>query len=135
MTLHLMKLSVGVESLADLADRQGRWAVDGKPYHLTRSMPRRREEILDGGSIYWIIRGQMLARQRILDISPAQRGDGRPATRILLDPGLVAVEPRPARAFQGWRYLKEDAAPADLDEAAADLPPRLRSQLRALGVW
>lgn len=142
MTLHLRKLCVGVDRLDELAAWQTvRLAENGgRIWHATRNWPRRQAEILDGGgSLYWIIRGQMAARQKILGFEPAptRDPDEAPYCRILLDPALVPTEPWPHRPFQGWRYLTSDEAPPDLRDAAggADLPPELAAELKALGLW
>ena len=135
-----MKLAVGVRDIAHLQELQSARARTAPPLrHLTRHQPRRAEEVLDGGSIYWVIGGAMLVRQRLLDIVPATAADGTAHAALLLDPALVAVVPRPMRPFQGWRYLAADAAPADLAEAAAAggadaLPAALRRELQALGL-
>ena len=136
MTLHLLKLAVGSESLADLRGWQARrLASEGRVYHATRQQPRRGPELLDGGSIYWVIKGLVLCRQRLTGLEPAHDAAGRAVTRLLLDPRLVEVEPLPQRAFQGWRYLRPEAAPEDLLRRAAGLPPALAAELRALGCW
>ncbi len=138
--LHLMKLAVGVRDLAHLQELQSARARAAPPLrHLTRNHPRRAAEVLDGGSIYWVIGGVMLVRQRLLDIVAATSSDGSPCAALLLDPALVAVVPRPTRPFQGWRYLAADAAPADLAQGAAaggadSLPAALRRELQALGL-
>lgn len=111
-------------------------------------LPRRRAELLDpgeegpggeaGGSIYWVIRGLVQARQRLAGIETAPDEEGRSMTLLLLDPELVRVEPIPWRPFQGWRYLTPERAPADLRPAAAGEPegppPALLAELRALGI-
>jgi hypothetical protein len=101
-------------------------------------MPKRGDEIVEGGgSIYWVIKGVVLGRQRILGFERVIDSQGRPDTLILLDKDLVAVEPRPHRAFQGWRYLKAEAAPRDLGEGGKDLaemPAEMVAELRALGL-
>jgi len=146
MTLHLIKLAVGIESIKHLKERQAwRLANDPPLRHQTRSTPRRADEILAGGSIYWVIRGYTAARQRITGIEPAQWEDGSPCCRLLLDRQLVAVMPRAVKPFQGWRYLEAADAPADLPagrargmaEAAAAyeaMPARMRKDLRDLGL-
>ena len=143
MTLHLVKLAVGVESIEDIAKLQKRRVAEaraaGRPAilrHLTRNVPRRADEIVDGGSIYWVIRGAIRARQRIVRfIDGDKTGDARGRAAIVLHRKLVEVEPRPMRAFQGWRYFEPADAPPDLDRsAAARLPPRLRAELRELGL-
>ena len=113
MTLHLKKLSVGSESLESLALWQAkRFAAYGRLWHRTRMMPKRADEILEGGgSIYWVIKRVMLGRQKILGFESVIDSEGKPDTWILLDPTLVPVEPRAHRAFQGWRYLEDTDAP------------------------
>jgi hypothetical protein len=144
MSLHLIKLSVGSDSVKDLEDwiRQKLKAKKKggqKPerVHTTRMVPKRADELLDGGSLYWVIRGQIMCRERLLDIRPFVDRDGIGRCRLVLDPKLVLVEPRPFRAFQGWRYLEEKDAPRDLDRAApgaAAMPEPMRRELRALGL-
>ena len=145
MPLHLIKLSVGTDSVKDLEDwirqklKQQKKAGKKKPerIHTTRMVPKRAEEILDGGSIYWVIRGQIMCRERVLDIRPFVDKDGVGRCRLVLDPKCVLVEPRPYRAFQGWRYLDGKDAPRDLDRAAPgarDMPEAMRRELRELGL-
>ena len=103
--------------------------------HVTRNRPRRADEILDGGSIYWIIKGVMIARQKIIDLADVQRADGRPACGLVLSSQLVSTTPKKMRIFQGWRYLEAEDAPADLTGAADEsMPPALAAELRALGI-
>jgi hypothetical protein len=133
--LHMMKLAVGVRDPAHLRALQAERALTDAPLqHRTRHLPRRAAEIVGEGSLFWVIGGTMLVRQRIIGIEPATRLDGTACAAILLDPDLVAVTPRPVKAFQGWRYLKADDAPADLDlqSAEADLPFELAQRLREL---
>jgi hypothetical protein len=142
MTVHLVKLCVGVESVQDLAAWQaGRLrglAAAGKTpelRHRTRQMPRRRDEILDGGSLYWVIKGFVLVRQRILDLRADTKDDGTACCGIVLNPELVGTRPHPRRAFQGWRYLEAGDAPPDvsaLEHADEDMPPGMRGELREL---
>lgn len=136
MSLHLLKLSVGSESEESLRLwQEQRLAREGRVYHATRQQPRRGEELLDGGSIYWVIKGLILCRQALIGLEPAVDEAGRAMTLLLLDPDLVSVEPRPHRAFQGWRYLQERDAPPDLAGSAQGLPSALAAELRALGCW
>ena len=135
--LHMMKLAVGIRDVAHLrAVQANRLAREGKLYHLTRSFPRRAEEMVDGGSMYWVIAGALVVRQRIPDIVASQYEDGSSCAAIHLDPDLVAVAGRPTRPFQGWRYLAADAAPPDIvagDAANLEvLPEALRRDLRNL---
>jgi hypothetical protein len=105
--------------------------------HTTRMFPKRAAEIIDGGSLYWVIRGQIMCRERVLDIRPFTDKDGVGRCHIVLNCKPVPVEPRPYRAFQGWRYLKPGDAPPDLDRAAPgarDMPEELRRELRSLGL-
>lgn len=136
--LHLTKLAVGVRDIEQIRAWQKERAQINPPLrHRTRNAPRRREEVLDGGSMYWVINGSMLARQRILDIIEDQRDDRTACTGIVLDPELVPLVGRPTKPFQGWRYLQPDDAPADLPDRPAALgldalPMALRRELRAL---
>ena len=137
--LHLMKLSVGSESVASLAKWQATRAAqagDGLPRHVTRMWPRREAELLDGGSIYWVIRGFIRARQQIVRLEEADLGDGIRRCALVLDPELVSTAATPRRPFQGWRYLQAADAPADLTHAGedGDLSPQLLAALAEIGV-
>jgi len=144
VTVHLVKMAVGVESIPHLEEIQARRlraaAAAGGPAllrHITRNTPRRADEILDGGSIYWVIRGFIQVRQAIVDIAEHAESDGTPACALVLDPKVVRTELRPMRPFQGWRYLAAEKAPPDLranGTGAADLPPEMAEELRALGL-
>ncbi|MEM7226291.1 MAG: DUF1489 domain-containing protein [Pseudomonadota bacterium] len=138
MTLHLLKLSVGTEDLVQLARWQARrQRLAGRLFHQTRMMPRRAEELLDGGSIYWVIRGQIRARQRLVGIERQQDQEGRSYTLLLLDPELHRTLAVPHRAFQGWRYLQPEDAPKDLaksDGLPPDMPAEMAAELQALGL-
>ena len=138
--LHLMKLAVGIRDVAHLREVQAnRLASQGRLRHLTRNFPRRAQEIVDGGSMYWVIAGALVVRQRISDITAAKHEDGSACAAIHLDPRLLAVAGRPIRPFQGWRYLAADAAPADIVAGGKvagldELPEALRRSLLALGL-
>ena len=137
--INLIKLSVGSESVAGLARWQASAAArgpDGAPRHVTRMWPKRAEEALAGGSIYWVIKGAVLCRQRILRFDEVRRADGIPRCGIVLDPALVPVLATPKRPFQGWRYLRPEDAPRDADgrEAETALPPALSVALAEIGV-
>jgi hypothetical protein len=142
--LHLIKLCVGCDSVQDLevwirkrlAERKRR-ALPRQHVHTTRMVPKRAGELVAGGSLFWVIRGQVMCRQRILDIVPFVDKDGVGRCRVLLEPKLTLVEPRPWRAFQGWRYLSASDAPRDLDRVAPgarEMPEGLRRELRGLGL-
>jgi hypothetical protein len=143
MTVHLQKLCVGAESFEDQADwirdelaAQKKRGQKPEQTHTTRMMPSRAEDILDGGSLYWVIKGVMCARQKILELRPVIGKDGISRCQIVLQPKLIATEPRPRRAFQGWRYLMPDEAPGDMERATAatGLPPHLVVELKELGL-
>jgi hypothetical protein len=144
MTLHLIKLSVGTDSVKDLQHwirqklkEKKKRGQKAERVHTTRMVPKRVEELLDGGSIYWVIRGQIACRERILAVRPFTDKDGIGRCHLVLDPKCVPVEPRPFRAFQGWRYLAVKDAPRDLDhigEGVAAMPEPLRRELRGLGL-
>src|ERR1700720_1572766 len=144
MPLHLIKLSVGADSVKDLkgwiADRikvaKSR-AQPAPPIHITRMTPKRVEELLAGGSIYWVIRGEIAAREKLIAIEPFRDKDGIGRCRLVMQPKVIAVSPRPMRAFQGWRYFTDDSAPPDLTKSAASIaamPEPLRRELRDLGL-
>jgi hypothetical protein len=145
MTVHLIKLCVGCDSVEDLRDWQQRRLAQrkkrGEPallQHVTRTMPKRRDEVLDGGSLYWVIKGFVRVRQRIVGLEPTVGDDGEPHCAIVYDPELVAVAARPHRPFQGWRYLEPEAAPPDIREsewaAGEEPPPGMLAELRELGL-
>lgn len=145
MSVHLIKLCVGAESFDDLAAWQTRLVArlsaagaDPAPFHVTRQTPKRAAELLDGGSIYWVIKGLIRARQPIVALEETRDDQGVRACRLVFDPALVETEPTPRKAFQGWRYLDIRDAPADLASSAgvgAELPEALRAELRAIGAW
>ena len=142
LMLHLIKLCVGVDSLQELADWQKKRlkekrAKGQKPelIHVTRQMPKRAAELLQGGSLYWVIRGQIMARQTLLELREMKK-NGVPHCGLVYDKELIAVVARPRRAFQGWRYLEDKDAPADLSrtKGAKGLPEALQRELAALGL-
>lgn len=144
MTVHIIKLSVGSKSIETLAAYQQGLAQmrasEGMPAfadHITRMSPRRKDEVLKNGSIYWVIKGIIQCRNTIIDLAETYTSDGRKACRIILAPELIPVVPTPKRAFQGWRYLKPENAPADLagHGDAESLPPHIRTKLVELGAW
>ncbi len=138
MPLHLIKLSVGSEDIEDLRRWHAqRLAETGRVFHRTRMMPRRREELLAGGSIYWVIKGLVTVRQRLLGIERISYSDGTPATELVLDPEYHRTVPTPHRPFQGWRYLLPEDAPPDLGDVSGQLgemPPEMLAELRHLGL-
>lgn len=136
MPLHLIKLCVGVDSVDELSAWRAEQKRNGRACLVrTRNTPKRASEILEGGSLFWVIKRQVRCRQLITHVRTLEDG---PKTRceITLDDRLTLVEPRGKKPFQGWRYLEHPDAPLDLDSGiAADLPNDLAAQLRALGVW
>ncbi len=144
MPLHLIKLSVGCESIKDLdswiKERLKKAKADGLPrrhVHITRMTPKRDAELLDGGSIYWVIKGEIAVREKLIAIEPFRDRDGVGRCRLVMEPKLVPVSPRPMRAFQGWRYLTAADAPADLGkrgDGIAAMPEPMRRELRELGL-
>lgn len=138
MTVHLVKLCVGADSVEDLeawvAECRAEAEAAHRPYeqiHRTRSTPRRAEEILDGGSLYWVIRGVVRARQRIVDIRTGEAAGN--LCELVLSPEIVRTAPRPQRPFQGWRYLDPAAAPPDIAAAPGGaVPEPMRSALAEL---
>lgn len=144
MSLNLIKLCVGVESIRELdewvAERMAQKKKRKQPIehiHTTRMMPTQKEELLGGGSLYWVIKGMVSCRQKLIDLRPFTDKDGIKRCRIVMEPTLIAVVPRPRNAFQGWRYLKTNEAPADLKKGAkgmAAVSEEMRRELSELGL-
>jgi hypothetical protein len=146
MPLHLVKLCVGAQSVEDLAawqaERLAQMKAEGQRrprlFHRTFQRPKRDAEILDGGSLYWVMKGTITVRQPIVGFDEGTKADGRPCCLILLDKALIPVRPTPRRAFQGWRYLSADDAPPDIGAREADslakMHPEMRRSLTELGL-
>jgi len=150
MTVHLQKLCVGINTVQELVEYRDNLAKrlkkSGRPLedqHWTRHRPKRDEEILDGGSLYWIIKGSLCVRQRILRLEDVADEAGKPYCAIVYDPTVILTESRPRRAFQGWRYLEDADAPPDLPDqraalrqaaTAAEMPEEMARELRILGL-
>ncbi|AWI87510.1 DUF1489 domain-containing protein [Methylobacterium sp. DM1] len=145
MALHLLKLCVGPASIEELEARIAhnraealRLGQEPVTAHVTRMFPKRAQAIAGRGSIYWVMKGSLSCRQVIRAIEPVTGSDGIDRCRLVLDPVVMPVSPRPCRPFQGWRYLEARDAPADLDRASAgevaEMPESLRRELAALGL-
>lgn len=142
MTVHLVKLCVGATSIEDLAAwqsaRLAEMAASGETpriFHTTFQTPKRRDELLDGGSLYWVIKGSVQARQRLIRLDEGTREDGSRCCLLILDPEIVPVRPVPRRAFQGWRYLSAGDAPPDLSDLSGqepEMPAKMRRELAEL---
>lgn len=144
MALHMIKLCVGADSLQDLRD----WVAERslmaiaaglEPHsiHTTRMVPKRIDALLGGGSLYWVIKGQVMARQRFLDLRCVTGADGISRCELVLGPEVIETVPQPKRPFQGWRYLKDEEAPKDLSglgDSVALMPEDLRRELAELGL-
>ena len=139
-TVHLLKLSVGTDDVAGLAAWQATpqaQSRDGYPQHVTRMWPKREAEIVAGGSIFWVIKGIIQCRQRIIRLDERIGQDGIRRCAIVSDPSLIRVAATPKRAFQGWRYFALTDAPEDLPDGVQReeaLPPELSKALAAIGV-
>ncbi len=144
MTLHLVKLCVGASAIEDLAAWQARMLAGetgygevSAPFHVTRMVPKRRDELLDGGSLYWVMNGTIRVRQRLTDIETFTDREGIKRCRLVLDPDLVPTRPAPRRPFQGWRYLEAKDAPKDLPRGGKgddEMPPEMQAELMELGL-
>jgi len=141
VSVHIIKLCVGVEDVDHLRHlQQARLRRDGGLVHITRNTPKRAEEILEGGSLYWVIKKFVRVRQRIIGIEKSVNSQGRPSCALVLDPALVKTELKEFRAFQGWRYFPPKDAPADLNPAVmagqgkSSLPTDLAAELKSLGL-
>ena len=135
MPLHLLKLAVGIEDVEQLRRiRAARRAERGGSWVYTRNHPRRGSEIVAGGSIYWIIRGQIRVRQLVIGFRCERDDNGRRYCLIQVDERLVPTFCRPWRPFQGWRYLSPEDAPGDCSDAGEPPSDRLLAELRELGL-
>lgn len=144
MALHLIKLCVGADSIRDLKEwiderlaEKRRKKQPVEHVHTTRMVPARAKELLDGGSLYWVIRGEIACRQRLLDIREIRDKEGVRRCQLVLDPKVVPVVPRTRGPFQGWRYLPANEAPADLGRSGKGLtalPEEMRRELHELGL-
>ncbi len=138
--INLVKLCVGAEAVEDLLNWQKNprsKGPDGLPRHVTRMWPKKEDALLNGGSLYWVFKGVVLARQPILRLDQVTGSDGITRCGIVLDPAVVRTEAQPRRPFQGWRYLRDEDAPRDLSGTRARedaLPPRLSAALAEIGV-
>jgi len=143
MTVHLIKVCVGISSVQQLRSTQERRLIAGDLCHVTKQRPQREAELLDGGSLYWIIKGNIAVRQRITALERLYDGEGEKCG-LILDPELVETELVQRGPHQGWRYLEADDAPRDLrdivDEANDDedtegeMSPEMAAELRELGL-
>lgn len=146
MTLNMIKLCVGAGSVEDLEAWQTSRLAEQKAggqkprlFHTTYQTPKRQAELLDGGSLYWVIKGVIEVRQRLVGFEEGHKEDGSPCCLLLLDRELIPVSPTPRRAFQGWRYLTPEEAPADLGSqksrnALREMPAQMRRDLAELGL-
>lgn len=142
--LNLVKLCVGISAIEELqahidfrVEQKRAKGLSDEQIHTTRMMPKRAKELLDGGSLYWVIKGNIQVRQIICDIRPFQDNEGIRRCDIVMEPRLIPTFWQPRRAFQGWRYLTAEDAPGDLGEnhgGLLELPPKLRLELANLGL-
>lgn len=138
MTVNIIKLCVGIESVEHLIEARkrdpGNKGLDYN-FHVTRFRPKRADEVLDGGSLYWVFKGFILARQRIIGLDEVKTENGTKCM-IKMDKQIHLTESQPRRAFQGWRYLEQSAAPKDLPEGSKtlDIPVEMRNELKELGL-
>ncbi len=143
MTLHLLKLCVGAEDVDDLRNWQDARLQEKKKSgedpvlaHVKRMLPKRADELLDGGSLYWVMKGVIRCRQTLLDIDPFVDGEGTRRCRLVLDPEIVLTQRREKRPFQGWRYLEAADAPRDAATGGdvEEMPEEMRRELEELGL-
>lgn len=130
--INLVKLCVGADAVEDLLAWQKSRYGGGNPVHVTRMWPKRAEEVLAGGSLYWVFKGAVLARQRIMALEPRTGEDGIARCAIVMDPEVIRTEPLPKRPFQGWRYLAPADSPRDLPKGREREDPLPREMLQAL---
>ena len=142
--VNLVKLCVGITTINQLEQlqsmRRGEYVKAGRPpvnIHITRNKPKRSKEIINSGSLYWVIRRQIRVRQKIIRIDDIEDAEGRKKCCLVLDPDLIKTEHRAYRPFQGWRYLEQSDAPADLSnnqKAGSEMPSEMEEELRSLGL-
>ena len=142
--VHLVKLCVGITTINQLEQlqsmRRGEYVKAGRPpvsIHITRNKPKRSKEIINSGSLYWVIRRQIRVRQKIVRIDDIEDSEGRKKCCLVLDSDLIKTEHRAYRPFQGWRYLEQSDAPADLSnnqKAESEMPSEMEEELRGLGL-
>ncbi len=131
MAVHLVKLCVGINTIEQLAN----WRQRTGSYHITRNFPKRSEELLEAGSLYWIMQGKICARQKITGLKKIKDKEGRSACKIVLGKKIIPTQYKKHRPFQGWRYLKPEAAPKDIEARGAEnLPEDMREELSRLGL-
>ncbi len=138
--VHIIKLCVGATSVEDLLDWQRTHPspfATGERRHVTRMWPKRGDEVLNGGSLYWVIKGLVLCRQRIVRLDEVRGEDGTLRCGLIMEPAVIRTEPLPRRAFQGWRYLDAGDAPRDLAPARSGdtgLPAPMAQALAQMGL-
>ncbi len=145
MTLHLIKLCVGIDTVEELESYRRQRSQEQlargealRSVHVTRMFPKQAEKLLDGGSLYWVIKRVIQCRQRILSLDEVTGEDGVRRCAIVMDPEIIRTAPAARRPFQGWRYLKVEEAPMDISDPSAggeNLPPDLRRKLIEIGAW
>ncbi|MBL6679878.1 MAG: DUF1489 family protein [Candidatus Puniceispirillales bacterium] len=139
MYYHLKKIAVGIETVERLKIRQEMiFRTYGRLFHSTRNMPKKREELIQSGSMFWIIKRYVLVRQKIINIIPVVREDGSKGCEIELDKNLTKVIPTKMKPFQGWRYYLEEEIPQDLNvncNEDDEVPEQIRSELIKLGLY
>ena len=141
MTLHLVKLCVGADSVESLQawidfrmENARKSGLPAETIHTTRMVPTRKDELLDGGSLYWVIKGKIQVRQHLIDIRPFTDQAGVKRCDLVMEPRLIRTQYQHKRPFQGWRYLKLQDAPADLKAGGAShaMPEDMRRDLTEL---
>jgi hypothetical protein len=138
MTIHLVKLCVGAGDISDLVNWQSQLQLRyNRVFHTTRMVPKRQADLLEGGSLYWVIKRQIRVRQHITDIEEFVDGQGIRRCHLHLNPELVHTRLQARRPFQGWRYLTPQDAPIDAPnniEVDDDMPEDMRSELTEMGL-
>ena len=143
MTVHLIKIAAGVQHLDQLQTRLLSYGYDD-PDHgpvtpvPTRNTPKRADELLDGGSIYWIIKGKIAARTPFIDIYGEETPEGKKVCRLCVSSTVIPTIPVPKRGFQGWRYFPAADAPDDMPVGSGgeinEISPEMAAELKELGL-
>jgi len=142
--LNLVKLCVGISAIEELqahidfrVEQKRAKGQSTEQIHTTRMVPKRTEPLLDGGSLYWVIKGNIQVRQILCDIRPFRDAEGIRRCDLVMEPRLIPTLWQPRRAFQGWRYLTPEDSPGDIvsnSDDAMNLPANLRQELANLGL-
>ena len=144
MYANFLRTGVGVESIEHLYEiqhghRQIKFNGENHAYLFTRRTPTRANDLINGGSVYWIIKRQICARQTIADIQTLKDEDDKPFCHVIMNQQIYLTQPVAHKHIQGWRYLSPEKAPKDIglftpNNRPDDIPPELAAELAEAGL-